>query len=88
MWVFLLVVALILWAVWQDSGKEHFWWYYPCMYNAEAKMVCNPFWYSPFTWQSPIRALRGNLSTDLRGDPYPPDGNIWGNDGLWRYRWY
>lgn len=49
-----------------NEKKEGFWWYSPCIYNAQNKMMCNPsfrpyywFWNEPTRYQSTL---------DLRGE--------------------
>lgn len=87
-WLVLILLAVAVAMNWDDGKtKEGFWWYYPCIYNAQNRMVCNPGWQAPWSWSAPIRYPKGT-GYDLRGDAFPYDGYLWGNEGIWRYRTY
>lgn len=85
MWKYLVYgsIGLLVLYLLSCNTNENFWWYSPCVYNAQNKMVCNPTFrgYTWF-WNQPTRLVYNN---DLRGDPYPYYFNRWG--GHYRYPW-
>jgi len=64
-----------------EKTKEGFWYYSPCIYNAQNRMTCSPN-FRGYNWMWGLPS-RYSPSYDLRGDAWPMPRY----GGYFRYPW-